>query len=122
METHHLTMLPSPLELADLKVIEFGGSNGFLAELLDGASYEVAPNAPAVYVQDLSSYPAEELDVVISDEILEHVVRLSLDVEEARRILKPGGCLITSPPFLIAGHHMSKYYWRFTKGGYQVAP
>lgn len=104
----------------DLKVIEFGGSNGFLAELLNGASYEVAPNAPAVDVQDLSSYPAEGFDVVILDEILEHVARPWLAVEEVRRILKPGGCLITSSPFLIAEHRMPKDYWRFTKDGYQV--
>jgi SAM-dependent methyltransferase len=104
----------------ELKVIEFGGSNGFLAGLLDGVSYEVAPNAPAVDVQDLSAYPADAFDVVILDEILEHVARPWVAVEEVRRILKPGGCLITSSPFLIAEHRMPKDYWRFTKDGYQV--
>jgi len=103
-----------------LKVIEFGGSNGFLAGILEGAAYEVAPNAPAVDVQDLSSYPADEYDIVVLDEILEHVARPWVAVEEVRRILKPGGCLITSSPFLIAEHRMPKDYWRFTKDGYRV--
>lgn len=103
-----------------LSAIEFGGSNGFLAELLDGVDYEVAPNAPAVDVQDLSSYPADQFDLVILDEILEHVARPWVAVEEVRRILKPGGCLITSSPFLIAEHRMPKDYWRFTKDGYRV--
>jgi SAM-dependent methyltransferase len=103
-----------------LTAIEFGGSNGFLAELLDGVTYEVAPNAPAVDVQDLSSYPADEFDLVVLDEILEHVARPWVAVEEARRILKPGGCLVTSSPFLIAEHRMPKDYWRFTKDGYRV--
>ena len=103
-----------------LRAIEFGGSNGFLAELLDGVDYEVAPNAPAVDVQDLSTYPADQFDLVILDEILEHVARPWVAVEEVRRILKPGGCLITSSPFLIAEHRMPKDYWRFTKDGYRV--
>lgn len=103
-----------------LKAIEFGGSNGFLAELFDGVDYEVAPNAPEVDVQDLSAYPADEYDLVILDEILEHVARPWVAVEEVRRILKPGGCLIASSPFLIAEHRMPKDYWRFTKDGYRV--
>lgn len=103
-----------------LKAIEFGGSNGFLEELLDGVAYEVAPNAPAIDVQDLSTYPSDEFDLVVLDEILEHVAKPWVAVEEVRRILKPGGCLITSSPFLIAEHRMPKDYWRFTKDGYRV--
>lgn len=103
-----------------LKAIEFGGSNGFLAGLLEGVAYEVAPNAPEGDVQDLSAYPADEFDFVILDEILEHVARPWVAVEEVRRILKPGGCLITSSPFMIAEHRMPKDYWRFTKDGLRV--
>ena len=100
-----------------LRAIEFGGSNGFVAGLLDSVAYEVAPNAPEVDIQNLSAYPADEFDLVVLDEILEHVPRPWVAVEEVRRILKPGGCLITSSPFLIAEHRMPKDYWRFTKDG-----
>jgi len=110
----------SPRLGEDLKAIEFGGSNGFLAALLEGIEYEVAPNAPAVDVQNLSQYPSDEFDLVILDEILEHVPRPWVAVEEVRRILKPGGCLITSSPFMIAEHRMPKDYWRFTKDGVRV--
>jgi len=103
-----------------LRAIEFGGSNGFIASLFDGVDYEVAPNAPEVDVQDLSTYPADAFDVVVLDEILEHVARPWVAVEQVRRILKPGGWLITSSPFLIAEHRMPKDYWRFTKDGYRV--
>lgn len=103
-----------------VRAIEFGGSNGFIAELFHGIDYEITPNAPAVDVQDLSAYEPDTYDFAVLDEILEHVARPWIAVEEVRRILKPGGCLITSSPFLIAEHRMPKDYWRFTKDGLRV--
>jgi SAM-dependent methyltransferase len=103
-----------------LRAIEFGGSNGFLSELFAGVMYEVAPNAPAVDVHDLSGYPENTYDFVVLDEILEHVERPWLAVEQIRRILKGGGCLITSSPFMIAEHKVPRDYWRFTKDGLAV--
>ena len=110
----------TPRIATGLKAVEFGGSNGFIARLFDGADYEIAPNAPAVDVQDLRAYPADFYDFVILDEILEHVERPWIAVEEVRRILKPGGCLITSSPFMIAEHKVPLDYWRFTKDGAKV--
>ncbi|WP_448388526.1 class I SAM-dependent methyltransferase [Microbacterium aurum] len=98
-----------------LHVIEFGGSNGFIRDLFAGVSYEIAPNAPEVDIQNLSAYPADAYDFVVLDEILEHVPRPWVAVEEVRRILKPGGTLITSSPFMIAVHKVPEDYWRFTK-------
>lgn len=99
----------------ELRAIEFGGSNGFIAQLFQGVDYEVAANAPAVDIQDLAAYPADAYDFVILDEILEHVEKPWIAVEEVRRILKPGGTLITSSPFMIAVHKVPEDYWRFTK-------
>lgn len=105
---------------AGLRAIEFGGSNGFLEDLFAGVDYDVAPNAPEVDVQDLSTYDDDAYDFVILDEILEHVERPWIAVEEVRRVLKPGGCLITSSPFMIAEHKVPSDYWRFTKDGLRV--
>ncbi len=104
----------------DLKIIEFGGSNGFIMTLFNKFSYEVAPNAPIVDVHDLSSYPRNYYDFVILDEILEHVKKPWVAIGEIYQILKPGGCLITSSPFLIAIHKVPNDYWRFTKEGIEV--
>lgn len=98
-----------------LRAVEFGGSNGFIRDLFAGVDYEVAPNAPEVDIQDLSTYPENAYDFVVLDEILEHVPRPWIAVEEVRRILKPGGTLITSSPFMIAVHKVPEDYWRFTK-------
>jgi len=103
-----------------LKAIEFGGSNGFIQELFFGVDYQIAPNAPEVDIQDLSDYPDDHYDFVILDEILEHVPKPWVAVEEVRRILKPGGTLITSTPFMIAVHKVPEDYWRFTKDAMRV--
>lgn len=110
----------APRAGGDLRAIEFGGSNGFIQDLFQAVDYEVAPNAPAVDVQDLSMYPAACYDFVVLDEILEHVARPWVAVPEIHRILKPGGCLITSSPFMIAEHKVPFDYWRFTKDGLRV--
>ena len=103
-----------------LKAVEFGGSNGFIQNLLVGVHYEVAPKPPEADIQDLSAYPDNHYDFVILDEILEHVPRPWLAVEEVRRILRPGGTLITSSPFMIAVHKVPEDYWRFTPAAMHV--
>jgi SAM-dependent methyltransferase len=103
-----------------LRAIEFGGSNGFIRRLFNGVDYEVAPNAPEVDIQDLSSYPADTYDFVVLDEILEHVPRPWVAAQEVRRIIKPGGTLITSSPFMIAVHKVPEDYWRFTEDALHV--
>jgi len=103
-----------------LTAVEFGGSNGFIQELFDGVDYRVAPNAPKVDIHDLSSYEADAYDFVVLDEILEHVAKPWLAVEEVRRILKPGGTLITSSPFMVAVHKVPADYWRFTEDAMRV--
>ena len=109
-----------PLRGAGCRAIEFGGSNGFIQGLFEGIDYEVAPNAPAVDVQDLSAYRSDSYDFVVLDEILEHVPRPWIATAEVHRILKPGGCLITSSPFMVAEHKVPLDYWRFTKDGLGV--
>jgi SAM-dependent methyltransferase len=102
------------------RVIEFGGSNGFIRKAFGDVQYEVAENAPVVDIHDLSEYPEEHYDFVVLDEILEHVRIPWVATKQIHRILKKGGCLITSSPFLIAEHKVPLDYWRFTKDGLRV--
>jgi SAM-dependent methyltransferase len=105
------------IEKDSLKLIEFGGSNGFIRELFNCPGYEVAENFPIVDIHDLHQYKTNHFDFVILDEILEHVARPQVAIGEVYRILKEGGCLITSTPFMIAEHKVPEDYWRFTKSG-----
>src|ERR1700674_2022910 len=69
-----------------LKIVEFGGSNGFVRSLFDCPGYEGADNMPAVDIHDLSRYQPSTFDCVVLDEILEHVERPWEAVDEIHRI------------------------------------
>jgi len=99
------------------KVIEFGGSNKVIQRILDNADYTVAPNWPEVDIQNLKQYPSEAFDVVIIDQILEHVRDPQKAVSEIWRVLKAGGVCICATPFLIRIHGSYGDYWRFTELG-----
>jgi len=55
-------------------------------------------------------------DCVFSQAVLEHVARPWEVAEEIHRVLKPGGCVVISVPFLGALHGKTDYY-RFTNQG-----
>ncbi|NES22689.1 MAG: class I SAM-dependent methyltransferase [Symploca sp. SIO3E6] len=80
-------------------------------------NYEIADNYPVVDLHNLYEFNTDLYDFVILDEILEHVARPWISIKEVYRILKVGGCLICSVPFLIAEHKCPNDYWRFTKEG-----
>lgn len=72
--------------------------------------------------------PVEEpgrYDVVICEQVLEHVPDPWLAVEHLRDLCAPGGHVIVSTPFLIRVHeeailHDMKDYWRFTPRGLRI--
>lgn len=53
-----------------------------------------------------------ELDGVICSEVLEHVPDCLKAVDEIHRVLKPGGKLVLTVPFIFPLH--ARDYWRFT--------
>lgn len=61
---------------------------------------------------------SENFDVVIAIEMLEYVINPTVALKEMNRILKPGGIVIVSTPFM---HRMdtSSDRWRFTQAGLQ---
>jgi SAM-dependent methyltransferase len=62
-----------------------------------------------------------EFDVVICEQVLEHVVDPCAAATNLRRLCAPGGRVIVSTPFLIKVHELPIYamhdYWRFTPRG-----
>lgn len=63
-------------------------------------------------------------DVVICEQVLEHVVEPIAAVDNLRRLCAPGGQAIVSTPFLIKVHELPEYgmldYWRFTPRGLRL--
>jgi len=100
-----------------LKAIEFGGSNEIVKKFLPKVDYETAPNYPEVDIQNLKGFPDNKYDIVVLDQILEHVEEPFQAMSEIHRILKPGGTLIAAVPFLVYVHPTPDDFWRFTESG-----
>ncbi|MEK6326338.1 MAG: class I SAM-dependent methyltransferase [Actinomycetota bacterium] len=71
--------------------------------------------------------PLEEkrkFDVVICEQVLEHVVDPCAAVANLRRLCAEGGHVIVSTPFLVKVHELPAYamfdYWRFTPRGLRL--
>lgn len=101
------------------------GSGGEVANLLK--SHDVAAvsfdidedRGPDVLgsVEDMNMFEDGKFDVVLLMEVLEHVQNPFLAAQEIRRVLKPGGVLIGSTPFILGIHDAPHDYYRFTKYG-----
>lgn len=66
----------------------------------------------------------DRFDVVICEQVLEHVIDPFLAAEHLFELTRPGGHLVVSTPFLIKQHELPLFamfdYWRFTPRGLKV--
>lgn len=60
------------------------------------------------------------LDTVLSTEVLEHVPRPELLVREMARVVKPGGKVLVTVPFIQPLHELPSDYFRFTPSSLRV--
>lgn len=63
------------------------------------------------------TYPPESFDTVISTQVMEHVNNPYKMAEQIYKVLKPGGKVIITAPFLIPFHSDPNDYFRFTPSG-----
>jgi SAM-dependent methyltransferase len=103
--------------------IEIGGSEGTIAKILRslGAAVQVAPDYPRVDVENLP-YEPESCDIVVLDQILEHLRHPWIAVEQIRRVLKKNGLCICTSVFIYPIHHGGNYgdYYRFSPDGFRA--
>jgi len=59
----------------------------------------------------------DSINVVFCSQVFEHVNDLPLIMAEINRVLKPGGAIIASVPFIYYEHGAPNDYWRFSKFG-----
>ena len=79
-----------------------------------------APNIDFVGSVENIPLADEELDVVITQEVLEHVKSPFKAMNEIHRVLKIGGMAYIQLPFIIGFHPCPNDYWRFSKEGIEV--
>ena len=77
-------------------------------------------NKQPCVVADITNLPIvsdSRFDVVFILEVLEHVNQPDKAVREIFRILKPGGSVVASTPFMLEIHEAPYDYYRFTRYG-----
>jgi SAM-dependent methyltransferase len=62
-------------------------------------------------------FPDEFFDLVVSQELLEHVRDPFRAMQEMRRVVKKGGVIYCQVPFIIGYHPGPTDFWRFTRQG-----
>lgn len=67
------------------------------------------------FEKDSLPYPEGSTDSVLAFNVLEHVYQYGRLVGEMKRVLKSGGTLLGSVPFLVGYHPDPRDYWRYTK-------
>jgi hypothetical protein len=103
---------------ADLTCVEISGDGK--AGL--GWKHFVSLNYPQFDICEPT--PQDTYDVVVCEQVLEHVIDPFLAAENLRALCKPGGHVVVTTPFLIRLHELPMYgmrdYWRFTPRGIRV--
>jgi len=70
--------------------------------------------SPVDFERDRLTYPEESVDTVLMFNVLEHIFNYSNLLSEIKRVLKPGGRVYGSVPFLVGYHPDPKDFWRYT--------
>jgi SAM-dependent methyltransferase len=82
-------------------------------------SFDIDPIRHPVIVGDLCACPfrTDAFDAVVMGEVLEHVHTPQLAIANVHRLLKAGGSLILTTPFLFPIHDRPRDYYRYTRYG-----
>jgi SAM-dependent methyltransferase len=109
------------------KVLDVGAGDAPYAELFEHADYrtsdwaasphEAARDVDLVASADALPLPDAELDVVLCTQVLEHVPSPAVVARELHRVLRPGGHLYVTVPFVWELHELPHDHWRFTQPG-----
>jgi SAM-dependent methyltransferase len=109
------------------KLVEVGAGTAFMEPVLRQdipdllyVKGEIAPTENTTVVFDAAAFPLADasVDIVMALEVLEHMSAPQHLLDEAARVLRPGGHLVLTVPFMFGVHDLRDYY-RYTPLGLQ---
>ena len=121
-----LNEVVSSIPASDKNVILSVGAGGEVSELIGrriGARVTEVDIDPArkpdivADVCDMNMFADQSVDVIFMVEVLEHVKTPQLALDEMHRVLKPGGRLFLSTPFILPIHDAPYDFYRYTQFG-----
>lgn len=98
-------------------VLNVGAGHGRIHPLV--RNLDIRPGVDIDYVCTADSIPINDgvVDLVITQEVFEHISNPVDSIREIHRVLRPEGRLFFQVPFIIGYHPGPTDYWRFTKEG-----
>jgi SAM-dependent methyltransferase len=116
VEQHLRTLGPDALDAAEISGAGRGGLGWRSFVSLDYPDFDLCAPVRAKH--------RGRFDVVICEQVLEHVVDPFAAARNLRRLCRPGGHVVVSTPFLVRVHEMADWglidLWRFTPRGLTV--
>lgn len=89
-------------------------------DILGSKMNHILATYPEYNAEDLLVCPDNSLDIIVADQVLEHVQRPWLAAEAFYRVLKPNGICIVATPGLYPIHKSPLDCWRIMPDGYNV--
>jgi SAM-dependent methyltransferase len=110
------------------RLLDFGCGNKPYAELIDVKEYigleieddnhiQADKNIEAYYDGKTIPFSDNYFDSILSSEVFEHVFNLEQILKELNRVLKPGGHMLITVPFVWEEHSIPNDFARYTSFG-----
>ncbi|PIP58155.1 MAG: hypothetical protein COX02_01785 [Candidatus Vogelbacteria bacterium CG22_combo_CG10-13_8_21_14_all_37_9] len=109
---------------SDKKTLEVGayGKSSYGLYFSNRVGIDIRPGPGVDIVGSVYELPFPEasFEIVLCMVVLEHLEDPKRAITEMYRVLKPGGKIIVSVPFLFPIHDAPNDFWRFTKYGLKI--
>lgn len=99
------------------RALNVGGGSKRLHPQVENLDLSPGPGVDHVGSTDALPFADGAFDMVMSQEVFEHVSHPGIALKEIARVLQPGGRLFFQVPFIIGYHPCPGDYWRFTVEG-----
>jgi SAM-dependent methyltransferase len=112
---HLQSLNPAALDAAEISGDSRAGLGWRSFQSLDFPAFDLCA--------ELTEEHRERFDVVVCEQVIEHVLDPCAAARNLRGLCRPGGHVVVSTPFLIRVHELPMFamydYWRFTPRGLQ---